>query len=131
MTVRVGINGFGRIGRNFFRAVQASGADIEIVAHDKCTDRVLGQMNRYISQMKEAAKQLSEGDGPVIRRVREEALALYERVEKLRETDFVPRTTFSATREIDLPGIKATMQPPTIITTNCTKSVQATDRSPP
>jgi glyceraldehyde 3-phosphate dehydrogenase len=32
MTVRVGINGFGRIGRNFFRAVEASGADIEIVA---------------------------------------------------------------------------------------------------
>jgi glyceraldehyde 3-phosphate dehydrogenase len=32
MTVRVGINGFGRIGRNFFRAVRTSGADIEIVA---------------------------------------------------------------------------------------------------
>ena len=32
MTVRVGINGFGRIGRNFFRAVQSSGADIDIVA---------------------------------------------------------------------------------------------------
>jgi len=32
MTVRVGINGFGRIGRNFFRAVESSGADIEIVA---------------------------------------------------------------------------------------------------
>ncbi len=32
MTVRVGINGFGRIGRNFFRAVKASNADIEIVA---------------------------------------------------------------------------------------------------
>ena len=32
MTVRVGINGFGRIGRNFFRAVLASGADIDIVA---------------------------------------------------------------------------------------------------
>jgi glyceraldehyde 3-phosphate dehydrogenase len=32
MTVRVGINGFGRIGRNFFRAVQERGADIEIVA---------------------------------------------------------------------------------------------------
>ena len=31
VTVRVGINGFGRIGRNFFRAVVASGADIEIV----------------------------------------------------------------------------------------------------
>jgi glyceraldehyde 3-phosphate dehydrogenase len=32
MTVRVGINGFGRIGRNFFRAAKALGADIDIVA---------------------------------------------------------------------------------------------------
>ncbi|WP_110205869.1 type I glyceraldehyde-3-phosphate dehydrogenase [Nocardioides daejeonensis] len=32
MTVRVGINGFGRIGRNFYRAVLASDADIEVVA---------------------------------------------------------------------------------------------------
>jgi len=32
MTVRIGINGFGRIGRNFFRAVRAINADIEIVA---------------------------------------------------------------------------------------------------
>jgi len=32
MTVRVGVNGFGRIGRNFFRAVAAQGADVEFVA---------------------------------------------------------------------------------------------------
>ncbi|MEI7592703.1 MAG: type I glyceraldehyde-3-phosphate dehydrogenase [Actinomycetes bacterium] len=32
MTIRVGVNGFGRIGRNFFRAVRSQGADIEIVA---------------------------------------------------------------------------------------------------
>jgi glyceraldehyde 3-phosphate dehydrogenase len=38
VTVRVGINGFGRIGRNFFRAVRASGADIEIVAVNDLTD---------------------------------------------------------------------------------------------
>ena len=38
MTIRVGINGFGRIGRNFFRAVQASGADIEIVGVNDLTD---------------------------------------------------------------------------------------------
>ena len=38
MTVRVGINGFGRIGRNFFRAVVASGADIEIVGANDLTD---------------------------------------------------------------------------------------------
>ncbi len=32
MTVRVGINGFGRIGRNFFRAAKKRGADIDFVA---------------------------------------------------------------------------------------------------
>ena len=32
MTIRVGINGFGRIGRNFFRAAKISGANIEFVA---------------------------------------------------------------------------------------------------
>jgi glyceraldehyde 3-phosphate dehydrogenase len=38
VTIKVGINGFGRIGRNFFRAVQASGADIEIVAANDLMD---------------------------------------------------------------------------------------------
>jgi glyceraldehyde 3-phosphate dehydrogenase len=38
VTVRVGINGFGRIGRNFFRAVKASGADIEVVAFNDLGD---------------------------------------------------------------------------------------------
>ena len=38
MTVRVGINGFGRIGRNFFRAVHASGADVEVVAFNDLGD---------------------------------------------------------------------------------------------
>jgi glyceraldehyde 3-phosphate dehydrogenase len=38
VTVRVGINGFGRIGRNFFRAVLASDADIEVVAFNDLDD---------------------------------------------------------------------------------------------
>jgi glyceraldehyde 3-phosphate dehydrogenase len=38
MAVRVGINGFGRIGRNVFRAAQAAGADIEWVAVNDLTD---------------------------------------------------------------------------------------------
>jgi len=38
VTVRVGINGFGRIGRNFFRAVQASDLDIEIVGVNDLSD---------------------------------------------------------------------------------------------
>jgi glyceraldehyde 3-phosphate dehydrogenase len=38
VTVRVGINGFGRIGRNFFRAAVASGADLEVVAANDLGD---------------------------------------------------------------------------------------------
>ena len=38
MTIRVGVNGFGRIGRNFFRAVKQSGADVEIVAANDLGD---------------------------------------------------------------------------------------------
>src|SRR3984957_15267045 len=38
VTVRVGINGFGRIGRNFWRAVHAGGGDIEIVAANDLGD---------------------------------------------------------------------------------------------
>ncbi len=50
MTLRVGINGFGRIGRNFFRAVQASGADIEIVGVNDLTDNsVLAHLLKYDS----------------------------------------------------------------------------------
>ncbi len=39
MTVRVGINGFGRIGRNFFRAARERGADIDFVAVNDLGDR--------------------------------------------------------------------------------------------
>jgi glyceraldehyde 3-phosphate dehydrogenase len=38
VTVRVGINGFGRIGRNFYRALTASGADVELVAANDLGD---------------------------------------------------------------------------------------------
>ncbi len=50
MTVRVGINGFGRIGRNFFRAVVASGADIEVVAtNDLMDNKTLAHLLKYDS----------------------------------------------------------------------------------
>ena len=50
MTVRVGINGFGRIGRNFFRAVAASGADIEVVGVNDLTDNAtLAHLLKYDS----------------------------------------------------------------------------------
>jgi glyceraldehyde 3-phosphate dehydrogenase (phosphorylating) len=48
VTVRVGINGFGRIGRNFFRAAVASGADVEIVGVNDLTDNAtLAHLLKY------------------------------------------------------------------------------------
>ena len=50
MTVRVGINGFGRIGRNFMRAVLATGADIDVVAvNDLTSADMLANLLRYDS----------------------------------------------------------------------------------
>jgi glyceraldehyde 3-phosphate dehydrogenase len=50
VTVRVGINGFGRIGRNFYRAAVASGADIEIVGVNDLTDNAsLAHLLKYDS----------------------------------------------------------------------------------
>ncbi|MFD6953635.1 type I glyceraldehyde-3-phosphate dehydrogenase [Nocardiopsis sp. TSRI0078] len=48
MTIRVGVNGFGRIGRNFWRAVAAGGSDIEIVAVNDLTDtKTLAHLLKY------------------------------------------------------------------------------------
>jgi glyceraldehyde 3-phosphate dehydrogenase len=48
MPVRVGINGFGRIGRNVFRAAHESGADVEIVAVNDITDNeTLAHLLKY------------------------------------------------------------------------------------
>ncbi|MCL2467098.1 MAG: type I glyceraldehyde-3-phosphate dehydrogenase [Micrococcales bacterium] len=48
MTIKVGINGFGRIGRNFLRAIVAEGADIEVVGVNDLTDnKTLAHLMKY------------------------------------------------------------------------------------
>jgi glyceraldehyde 3-phosphate dehydrogenase len=50
MTVKVGINGFGRIGRNYYRALVAAGADLEVVAVNDLTDNAtLAHLLKYDS----------------------------------------------------------------------------------
>ena len=65
MTVRVGINGFGRIGRNFYRAAAASGKDIEIVAvNDLTTPETLAHLLKYDSILGTFPEEVSAvGDG--------------------------------------------------------------------
>jgi len=52
MTVKIGINGFGRIGRNFYRAMLEKGADLEVVAVNDLTDNAtLAHLLKYDSVM--------------------------------------------------------------------------------
>jgi glyceraldehyde 3-phosphate dehydrogenase len=50
MTVKIGVNGFGRIGRNFFRAAKQRGADLDFVAVNDITDaKTLAHLLKYDS----------------------------------------------------------------------------------
>ncbi|MGI8702175.1 MAG: type I glyceraldehyde-3-phosphate dehydrogenase [Nocardioidaceae bacterium] len=67
MTVRVGINGFGRIGRNFFRAVQASGADVEVVGvNDLAPTDVLAHFLKYDSILGRYPGEIGSDDKGII-----------------------------------------------------------------
>ena len=64
MAIRVGINGFGRIGRNFFRAQQQVGADIEIVAANDLGDaKTMAHLLRYDSTLGPFAGEVELGEG--------------------------------------------------------------------
>ena len=65
MTVKVGINGFGRIGRNFFRALLASGyTDVEIVGINDLTDTAtLAHLLKYDSVLGRIGLPVTAGDG--------------------------------------------------------------------
>lgn len=66
MTVRVGINGFGRIGRNFFRAVADRGADIEIVAvNDLGSLKTVAHLLKYDSVLGVLPNNISAVDGGI------------------------------------------------------------------
>jgi len=65
--VKVGINGFGRIGRNFFRAVEVSGADIQIVGINDLTDtKTLAHLLKYDSILGRFNGSVLAEDGAIV-----------------------------------------------------------------
>src|SRR5689334_20905710 len=67
MAVRVGINGFGRIGRNVFRAAHEAGADVEIVAVNDLTDaKTLAHLLKYDSVFGPFQGEVSVSDGGIV-----------------------------------------------------------------
>ncbi len=77
MTLKIGINGFGRIGRNFLRAAKDQGADIEIVAVNDITDaRTLAHLLKYDSVLgRFAGEVVSDDDGLIVDGARLKVLA--------------------------------------------------------
>jgi glyceraldehyde 3-phosphate dehydrogenase len=79
MGIRVGINGFGRIGRNFFRAQHALGSDLEIVALNDLGDaKTMAHLLRYDSTLGPFPGEVELADG-VLRAAGEEVRILSER----------------------------------------------------
>ncbi|MFI6426976.1 type I glyceraldehyde-3-phosphate dehydrogenase [Promicromonospora sp. NPDC050880] len=67
MTIRVGINGFGRIGRNFYRALVESGADIEVVGVNDLTDnKTLAHLLKYDTTLGRFGKSVDFDDDNII-----------------------------------------------------------------
>jgi glyceraldehyde 3-phosphate dehydrogenase len=79
MGIRVGINGFGRIGRNFFRAQHALGADIEVVAlNDLGNAETMAHLLRYDSNLGPFEGEVALSDG-VLHAAGEDVKILSER----------------------------------------------------
>jgi glyceraldehyde 3-phosphate dehydrogenase len=67
VTIRVGINGFGRIGRNFYRAALAQGADFEVVAVNDLTDnKTLAHLLKYDTILGRLAEDVTYDDENII-----------------------------------------------------------------
>ena len=66
MAVRVGINGFGRIGRNFFRSARKTGADIDLIAVNDLGDTpTMAHLLRYDSVLGPMEEEVSAEDGVI------------------------------------------------------------------
>src|SRR5215211_3912957 len=66
MTVRVGINGFGRIGRNLFRAAKRSGADLDFVAvNDLGSVETMAHLLKYDSVHGNLTDDVTVADGAI------------------------------------------------------------------
>jgi glyceraldehyde 3-phosphate dehydrogenase len=67
MSVKVGINGFGRIGRNFFRAAKAQGKDWDFVAVNDITDaRTLAHLLKYDSVLGTFGAEVGHSDDALV-----------------------------------------------------------------
>jgi glyoxylase-like metal-dependent hydrolase (beta-lactamase superfamily II) len=80
--------------------------DLPVIAQTNATPRILGQLNRYVSQIKEGLGAAAEKQGQSAKQVLADHRALYARVTQIKATEFAPKITFDKDYEIDLGGTK-------------------------
>ena len=80
--------------------------DIEVIAQTNATPRILGQLNRYVSQIKEALGATTDKKNSAADAVRNDHKALYARVTQIKAIEFAPKLTFEKDYELDLGGVK-------------------------
>jgi glyoxylase-like metal-dependent hydrolase (beta-lactamase superfamily II) len=83
--------------------------DLPVIAQTNATPRILGQLNRYVSQIKEGLGAAAEKQGQAAKQVLADHKALYARVTQLLATEFAPKITFEKDYEIDLGGTKVSL----------------------
>src|SRR5699024_12627522 len=77
VTTRIGINGFGRIGRNLFRAIAQGNTDLEVVALNDLTDNAtLANLLKYDSVLGRVDGEIDYDDSAII--VNGKRIAVYE-----------------------------------------------------
>ena len=84
--------------------------DVEVIAQSNATPRILGQLNRYISQIKEGLGAAAEKKGAAASAALLDHKKLYARVKDIKATEFVPKVTFDKDYEVDLGGTKVQLR---------------------
>jgi glyoxylase-like metal-dependent hydrolase (beta-lactamase superfamily II) len=88
--------------------------DTRVIARPRCKERIPGQMNRYISQVKEFLfREDDAGKARALDLVRRDWLALHKRVADLRPEEFLPTEILDAvSRELDIGGRRVVLRVP-------------------
>jgi glyoxylase-like metal-dependent hydrolase (beta-lactamase superfamily II) len=88
-------------------------SDTRIIAHPRCKDRIPGQMNRYISQVKEFLYREDRPDAAkAMAAIRKDWQALHDRFTKLKPADFAPTEVIeSEKKELTIGGRKIVLIP--------------------
>jgi len=87
----------------------AFSADLPILAHENCKPRIEPQMNRYISQAKEAVASLTASEKPAAEQVRKDAMAYHGRMAKLVAKEFEPTRSMADLQELKIGGVTITL----------------------